>query len=571
MKSTNFLLLLLVAIFNYFTASDCLAQSLSVQLSSAGVSCNGNADGTAKVVISGGLAPYTVKWFSDSTTLDSVSMNPELDNTIYEQSGSLSNGAGEYMPIGKSGNGFLHRGLVMFPVLESIPAFSVISSVVLKMNLSNTSGSSGTKVIEAHKLLQDWGEGTSDASPQAGQGSPATTNDATWTYRYFSTVSWNTPGGDFSPTVSALTTVNNPASYNWSGSGLVADVQSWVNNVSPNYGWILLGQETGTKSGKRFDTRENSIPANRPLLKVVFQKLVEISNLDSIGGLSAGTYTVVVTDAMNQDTTIVFQISEPASLSASLIVTPSSCLQANGSVNAVVSGGTQPYSYNWNNGQTSNVISQILPGNYIVQIVDSLGCSRLDSGLVSNIGLPDSVAIFDTACTSYNWYGVVLSAPGVYPKNFLNTAGCDSVIYLHLQLTYAFADTVKIDLPLNQSSLCPLGNITLKAYPQSNLFSYSWSNGTTIDSVNLTTAQLIDVTVTDQAGCSKTSVAFAVIEGYRVSDFNKDGITNTLDFLFLVSVFGQPCQNCLTDIDQSGFVDVADFLQLVSSFNLGCL
>lgn len=543
MKSTHFLLLLLSALFRYFDSPDCLAQGLSVQLSTTGVSCNGSADGTAKVVVSGGIAPYTVQWFSDSTIVDSVSMNPVIDNTIYEQSGSLSNGAGEYIPIGKSGNGFLHRGLVMFPVLDSIPAFSVINSAVLKMNLSNTSGSSGTKVIEVHKLLQDWGEGTSDASPQAGQGSPATTNDATWTYRYYSSISWNTPGGDFHPAVSALTTVNNPASYNWSGSGMVADVQSWVNNASPNYGWILLGQETGTKSGKRFDSRENSIPANRPLLKVVFEKLFEISNLDSIGGLKAGTYTVVVTDALNQDTTIVFQISEPALLATNLIATPATCSQANGSVNAVVSGGTQPYSYSWNNGQTSNVISQLLPGNYIVQIVDSMGCSRLDSGLVSNIGLPDSIAIFDTACTSYSWYGIVLSAPGVYPKSFLNTAGCDSILYLNLHLTYSFDDTVKIDLPLSQSSLCPLGNITLKAYPQSNLFSYSWSNGATIDSVNLTTAQIIDVTVTDQAGCSKTSIPFTVTEGFRSSDFNKDGITNTSDFLVLVSVFGQPCQN----------------------------
>jgi hypothetical protein len=547
------------------------AQGFSVQLQKKNVTCVGLTDGKASVMVSGTAAQFTVQWFGTTFNTDSVSMNPVADNTIYESGGNLSNGAGEYMPIGKSGNGFLHRGLVKFPVDGSLPPLSEVSAAVLRMNLSNTSGSAGPKVIQIHKVLQDWGEGTSDAGPQAGHGSPATVNDATWSYRYFSTISWNTPGGDFNTTVSAQTTVNNPALYTWSGAGLVADVQSWLDGTSANNGWMLIGQETGTKSGKRFDARENSIPANRPLLKLYYQYPALMSNQDSVFNLAPGIYTVVVTDAMNQDTTIQFEITSPVPLSSSVEVTNATCLLSNGSAQALISGGVQPYVFNWSNGGSGSLLTQLQPGIYILQAVDSAGCIIQDTAVINNTGLPDSSLVSDTACTVYTWNGMTFTMPGLYTHYLTNAAGCDSISRLQLHLTYTFADTVIIDPPQGQSGLCPTGSIVLKAYPLSDVYTYSWSNGIAADSVIISTPQDITVTVTDLVGCSKSSAPFSVTEGYRDSDFNHDGITNTQDFLQLLSLFGQSCANCSSDLDQSGIIDVADFLQLVASFNQGCL
>jgi spore coat protein A len=53
--------------------------------------------------------------------------------------------------------------------------------------------------------------------------------------------------------------VGNTGFYTWgSTSGMVADVQSWLNNPSQNYGWIIVGDESTTQTTKRFATREST-------------------------------------------------------------------------------------------------------------------------------------------------------------------------------------------------------------------------------------------------------------------------------------------------------------------------
>jgi hypothetical protein len=53
-------------------------------------------------------------------------------------------------------------------------------------------------------------------------------------------------------------------------AGLVADVQAWVNGTAPNFGWILLGNETPIATAKRFDSSENSNTSFRPRLVVEY-------------------------------------------------------------------------------------------------------------------------------------------------------------------------------------------------------------------------------------------------------------------------------------------------------------
>ena len=57
--------------------------------------------------------------------------------------------------------------------------------------------------------------------------------------------------------------------YAWSGSGLLADVQSWVSNPASNFGWVIRGNEITAGSAQRFNTRENS--SNPPQLTVTYQ------------------------------------------------------------------------------------------------------------------------------------------------------------------------------------------------------------------------------------------------------------------------------------------------------------
>src|ERR1044072_1894072 len=187
----------------------------------------------------GGIAP-------SFAIADVININPVKDNTLYEYvpaDGDRSNALGLHFFTGETGMGELRRGVLAFDIAGNVPAGSTITSVTLTLNMSRTP-SSTARTVELHKLLADWGEGTSVASGHEGQGAPATTNDATWRHRFYSVIFWTTQGGDFSGTVSASQSVGAPGSYIWSSSQMVADVQSGLDNPTTNVGWLGRGDES---------------------------------------------------------------------------------------------------------------------------------------------------------------------------------------------------------------------------------------------------------------------------------------------------------------------------------------
>lgn len=131
---------------------------------------------------------------------------------------------------------------------------------------------SAAQNITLHQVLADWGEGTSNASANEGSGAIARTGDATWRHRFFSNDFWTNEGGDFDATVSATASVNAIGNYSWSGAGLVDDVRSWIADPTKQFGWILVGNESQNGQSKRFDSRQNVIAANRPVLEIVFSE-----------------------------------------------------------------------------------------------------------------------------------------------------------------------------------------------------------------------------------------------------------------------------------------------------------
>ncbi|MBI5863977.1 MAG: DNRLRE domain-containing protein [Planctomycetes bacterium] len=221
-----------------------------------------------------------------SSLASSVTVNPLKDNTLYEDpDGLLSNGAGQYVFTGETRAGTSRRAVLAFDVASVIPAGSTIDSVSLRMHCSRST--TGTRTVELHALLADWGEGTSDAGDPGGGGSGASMGDATWVHRFYPDVPWTSVGGDFSPTISASTGVAGLAFYTWSSTpNMVADVQSWLNNPGQNFGWLLLSQET-TVSAKRLDSRENAVVENRPALTINYTIPEPATALLLVVGLAA--------------------------------------------------------------------------------------------------------------------------------------------------------------------------------------------------------------------------------------------------------------------------------------------
>ncbi len=224
----------------------------------------------AKILLPLVIAAALVGAGPSSAIAQLANINPIKDNTLYEfdaAEGDHSNALGNYFFAGETAMGELRRGVLAFDIAGSIPAGSTILGVTLSLNMSRTF-LDDARTVELHKLLADWGEGTSVAPGEEGDGAPATTNDATWRHRFFDTIFWTTEGGDFSGTVSASQSVGPVGVYMWSSSQMRADVQSWLDDPSSNFGWLVLGDESEILTAKRFDTRESASP---PVLTVQYR------------------------------------------------------------------------------------------------------------------------------------------------------------------------------------------------------------------------------------------------------------------------------------------------------------
>jgi len=93
-------------------------------------------------------------------------------------------------------------------------------------------------------------------------------------------------------------------------------------------------------------------------------------------GLSAGSYTLLVTDSKNCIITQTVTITQPTVLTATVTDTDETCdYLNNGTASVAVSGGTPAYTYSWQpGGQVTSGISNQAAGTYTVVVTDSKGC-----------------------------------------------------------------------------------------------------------------------------------------------------------------------------------------------------
>ena len=198
-----------------------------------------------------------------------VSLEPTKDNTMFEEADE-SNGKGTYLFAGQTESrnaNARRRALLQFDLDGVIPAGATIDSVSLELTMNKTI--TGSQNMNLHKLTKDWGEGASNAFGQEGRGTAAQVGDVTWQHTFYSTQFWTSQGGDYISTASGSQAVGSSGVYAWSGSGMVADVQNWLDNPSSNFGWILIGLE-GVTSAKRFWSREATTVSNRPQLTITY-------------------------------------------------------------------------------------------------------------------------------------------------------------------------------------------------------------------------------------------------------------------------------------------------------------
>jgi hypothetical protein len=217
-----------------------------------------------------------------------ISLHPTADTALF--SGNPNNNLGGHtnFAAGVMANGSLSRALIQFNPASSIPTNSIINSVTL--TLAVTAAASATpSTFELHPLLVGWREGN-----KTGQtGALASPGEATWDARFATGTLWGTPGGqsgiDFAAASRGSTSIGGVGSFTFSStSGLVADVQNWLNNPGGNFGWLLLNaNESDPNTARRFASREDGL-GRGPVLWVDFSPVPEPSTLGLFGLGAAG-------------------------------------------------------------------------------------------------------------------------------------------------------------------------------------------------------------------------------------------------------------------------------------------
>ncbi|MBL4709780.1 MAG: PKD domain-containing protein, partial [Flavobacteriales bacterium] len=263
------------------------------------------------------------------------------------------------------------------------------------------------------------------------------------------------------------------------------------------------------------------------------------SAIDSAKNLAPGTYTVSINDANSCGPfTTTVSISEPVVLA--VIVSVDSNVTCNGisdgGATASATGGTLPYTYNWNNAATTASITGIVAGNYTVTITDNNNCtasnsititeptvlsstSQLDSNVSCNSGSDGGAKVIPSGGTTpytYAWSNsattsVITGVPAAsYTVTITDKNGCTSIGSKSITEPAVLALTLRVDSNVTCTGLSD-GGATAIASGGTLAYSYLWSNAVTTSSNQGISNVNYSVTLTDSKGCSATQAVMILV------------------------------------------------------------
>ncbi len=249
-------------------------------------------------------------------------------------------------------------------------------------------------------------------------------------------------------------------------------------------------------------------------------------NSEDISSLTAGTYYVIIKDALGCESRDSVIINEPTVIVLSLAVTNTSCSSPTASIDLTVTGGAGVYTFLWSNGDVTEDITGLGSGTYTVTVTDSTGCSATADATVSGtLPLFLNIASYqDVLCYSDSSGAIDITANGgVPPFTFVWSNGAisediSSLITGTYNVTVTDANSCSgsltqfIDEPLLlQATLIPTsalcagsadGSIDLIPEDGTPGYTYLWSNGQTTEDVANLTEGTYSVVVYDANGCS---------------------------------------------------------------------
>ncbi len=325
-----------------------------------------------------GIAVLSIATLSfGDTSADTITLTPIADTSLFEyvpdnNLGGLTDVAAGTIRLLKRS-----RGLFKFD-LTQVPSSATITSAAFDIQVVKVPPSPLGSIFSLNRVLRDWGEGNGAGTML---GSPATAGQATWNNRFHPSTPWTPPGGgadvDYVGAFSATNFINGFGPYTFnSTTGLVADVQAWLNDPSTNFGWMLISErEASRETVRRFGSRED--PSHAPVLVIGFvvgPKIVTQPQSQTVQVDSTVSFSVAVSGAppftyqwQYNDITISGATTNPLML-------PNVQTNAAGQYNVLVTD---------QNGTTASdhaVLTVIPPGSPFVSIIDPTNEARFPDG-----------------------------------------------------------------------------------------------------------------------------------------------------------------------------------------------
>lgn len=417
------------------------ASALSASAVSTDVLCNGASTGMIDLTVTGGTAPYTYNWSNGAATQDLMNVP-----------------AGSYTGTVTDANGCVASATIV--ITEPATGISVSNAVVT--NVSCNGGTDGAVDITVTggtpPYSYSWSNG---AISQDLNNVPAGVYSGVITdangCSFTASVTVGQPAalaasttvtnvncfGDATGTVDlSITGGTAPYTYAWSNG---ANTEDLLNVVAGTYNVVVTDANGCTVNASATITQNSAIATS------IVQGNVDCfggsngsaslnvsggtppytiawntgDNTQNINNLSAGTYSVVVTDANGCTANNQVVITEPAEL----VVTASSA-QNSAQATATVTGGTPPYSYVWNStpAQFTQTAVGLMSGTYSVVVTDANGCSGVASVVVENIGIEEpslsqQVSLFPNPTANEVFVGYNFSSEQTLEINVVNGLG----------------------------------------------------------------------------------------------------------------------------------------------------
>lgn len=447
-------------------------------------SCPGTSTGGIDLTPAGGTGTLTYNWSNSAITQDISNVAPGTYSvTVTDQAGCV--------------------GAAVYTVTAAVPI--AVTGSVTDENCGDM-------------------EGTIDITPQGGTG-PYTFS---WSNGGTTEDLANLAQGTYSVTVTDSKGCTKVTTYT---------VLNLVGNCIPN---CDLAIQSAALSDETCGNSNGSI--NLSVYTTHFPYTTAWSNgatATSISGLAAGVYTVTLNDAEGCEVVQSYTITN---LTNGLAITSTSsanenCGNGNGSLNITVGGGSQPYTYSWSNGASTEDILNLSAGNYSVTVTDANGCSTTQSYTITNstgtLAQTYGNAMDETCGNAQGSIDITITG-GNTPYTYAWSNGATSQDLLGLSAgTYSCVVTDQSGCQLatptytvsNQSGGLSLfntdidnevcsnnaGSINLILSGGTAPYTYAWSTGATTSAISGLSAGNYSCVVTDASGCSINTGVLTVV------------------------------------------------------------